>query len=246
LGRTLWQKKQQGQDWTSLLEHTLLVCTDTHTRMLLPEMDVPRAVAWLHGGDFYLRKGESQRRRPVGGEGMKEFQSKKAAFDRWHAQRDIPLYAVRGNHDVTDPWDFFKRFRDLSGRIEAIAPQLWVAGLGWSGERFYQLPQEKDLESICEQLTEQLAKGLPQDSCLVILSHYPAVTDLCSGFACINRLMARWRPVVFIQGHIHETFKQQTVLSWDDGSQTLVFNPGPGGGVLTLQPEAGTARFAPI
>jgi len=244
LGRTLWHKKQHGQDWSFLIQHVLLACTDTHTRMLLPEIDVPQAQAWLHGGDFYLRKTESRRKRPVGGEGMKGFQSKKAALDRWCTQRDIPLYAVRGNHDVTDPWGFFQRFHDISGQIKEITTQLWVAGLGWSGERFYQLPQEADVKTICEHLTEQLSDRLPSASRLIVLSHYPADTELCPGFVCINHFLARWKPIVFIQGHIHEAFKQQTFLSWEDGTQTLVFNPGPDGGILTIQPEAGTASFA--
>jgi glutamate-ammonia-ligase adenylyltransferase len=245
LGWTLWKKHAQGKDWTTIIEHTLLVCTDTHARMLLPDIDHPGALAWLHGGDFYLRKNEPRRKRPMGPEALKGYSAKKTDLQQWLTRHAIPVYTVRGNHDISDPWGFFQSCRDISGHLEEIIPGLFVAGIGWSGQQFYDLPDEAKLASVCEGLTEQILNQLPADAALIVLSHYPAVTELCPGFACINDLLARFKPTAIMQGHIHEAFEQQTILTWDDGTQTLVFNPGPWGGVLTIQPEAGTATFKP-
>ena len=243
LGQSLWRKRSQGHDWTTMVEHALLVCTDTHTRMRLPDIDSAQALAWLHGGDFYMRRGESRGKRPVGSEGIKGFGAKKAAMEAWLTRTRVPVYAVRGNHDVRDPWGFFKACHDISGSVAQLTGSLYVAGIGWYADQFFQLPSEGDLDAVCEVLAEQLRGRRDAVHSLIVLSHYPAQTDLCPGYACINALLAEFKPLVLIQGHIHEAFGQQSLLAWADGTQTLVVNPGPRGGVLTVQPEAGTAVF---
>lgn len=243
LGRSLWQKRSKGQAWTSMVEHTLLVCTDTHARMLLPEIDSVQALAWLHGGDFYMRRTEARTRRPVGSEGLKGFGTQKAAMEQWLARTRVPVYAVRGNHDVRDPWGFFEACQDISGRVEQVTAGLTLAGIGWYGEQFYHLPEEAELTPVCHAVAAQLREQWDPADSLIILSHYPAVTELCPGYDCVNALLAEFKPLVLIQGHIHEAFGKQTLVTWEGGTQTLVVNPGAWGGVLTIQPEAGTAVF---
>ncbi len=246
LARTLWQKKRHSKDWTTIVEYSLLVCTDTHTRMILPDIDCPDALAWLHGGDFYMRRREPRQRRPVGTERLKGYGAKKAAMEQWLDRTSVPVYAVRGNHDVMDPWGFFQACNDISGQITALADGLVLAGIGWRGEKFHHLPEEAELTALCEDLERQLQNRRHAASSLIVLSHYPALTELCPGFACINAFLAKFKPLVFMQGHIHEAFEKQTILSWEDGTQTLVINPGPWGGILTIQPEAGTAQFESV
>lgn len=226
-----------------MIEHRLLVCTDTHARMKLPEVTDPRALAWLHGGDFYQGTALLAHKRMLGGEGLKGHRGRKAAMEQWRAACDIPVYTVRGNHDVTDPWGFFAGTVDLAGRLEEIAPNLFLGGIGWHGESFFDLPDDGQLDPICAPLERQIEARIGPDDCLIILSHYPAVTELCPGFDRLQRFMETCRPRVFLQGHIHEAFEQSCTLPWEDGRQTLVLNPGPWGGVLSIGPNANEVCF---
>lgn len=243
LARTLWRKRSQGRDWTQLTERVLLTCTDTHARMLLPKIGSTRALAWLHGGDFYLKSNPLRGRRAMGHQLLKSFHAKKTNLKQWLKQSGLPVYAVRGNHDVDDPWHFFAQERDISGRLQPITEDVFIAGIGWCGREYHDLPTPETLASLCQDLDRDIQNRMPPDAALIVLSHYPAQTSLCSGFACLNEFLAQWQPVVLIQGHIHEAFGQQTVLAWPDRTQTLVINPGPEGGILTILPEAGTATF---
>ena len=64
-----------------------------------------------------------------------------------------------------------------------------------------------------------------------------------AGFDRLQRFMETCRPRVFLQGHIHEAFEQSCTLPWEDGRQTLVLNPGPWGGVLSIEPNANEVCF---
>lgn len=247
MGAGLWLNQnyliqmQRGCIKTAL---NLVICTDTHARMKLPEFKHPPALAWLHGGDFYQRS-DGRRGRPLGAEALKRYAGQRETMERWLLRCPLPIFTVRGNHDVTDPWGFFARTHVIDGQIQELLPNLSLAGIGWSGAQFYHLPNNQELAVVCDHLRGHLLEQCQSGHRLLILSHYPANTELCEGYDCIDRLLAEFRPLVLIQGHIHEAFGQQIHIPWPDGSSTLVINPGAQGGVLSLQPDSLAATFLP-
>jgi Icc-related predicted phosphoesterase len=166
-------------------------------------------------------------------------------MEAWLARCPLPIYSVRGNHDIADPWNFFSRTKEITGHLVRLTAGLWLAGMGWNGKEFYDLPKNDDLVSVCDHLKIQLRRYYRSDDRLVILSHYPANTELCEGYACIDELIAEFKPDVLFQGHMHEAFGKQTTLNWAEGLQTLVVNPGATGGILSLSTTEREVAFSP-
>jgi len=209
-------------------------CSDTQGKPP-PEVDDRGAAAWLHGGDVYeqaLAVDQAEARRAIRG---------------WLGGRSIPVYTVRGNHDILDPAGFFEDGRDLTGHVRKVADRLWLAGLGWFGDRPYDTPGESDLEKVCDSVRRQaLRQVLPSDR-LILLTHYPArVPGLfpLAGYAvegvldCVRRLVEDLKPVAVVQGHVHEWFGTSATFEYA-GGRSLLVNPGPSGAILKMVIETG-------
>ena len=130
----------------------------------------------------------------------------------WLRQRQVPVLAVRGNHDAADPLEFFTTAQDITGHVVRLADGLFVAGLGWAFERYYQLQTEHALAQCCAQLRRPiLRRVMPRDK-LIILTHYPpCIPGLFSelpsseghAFHCIRDFIEETQPMLVIHGHVH-------------------------------------------
>ena len=92
--------------------YSLLCCADTHDKTP-PNLPEAGATAWLHAGD--VCSGENQealRRGKLHAADLDEWaRGRRQAIGDWIAARTIPVFGVRGNHDVVDPWGFFESAR---------------------------------------------------------------------------------------------------------------------------------------
>jgi predicted phosphodiesterase len=150
----------------------------------------------LHAGDFY---GHEKNR-----------------FGQW--EKIIPsdfeypcsTLAVRGNHDVADPVNFFNSPRDISGQCQKVAPGLFVVGVGWHGEQFYDIPSERDIQAVCTQALEDCRLKMNSGDQVILLSHYGVITppevagQSIGVYAALNQMATILKPVLIIQGHLHE------------------------------------------
>ena len=208
-------------------------------------VDDAGAVAWLHAGD--ANNGPT-----AVGDGSDPFADplrRNAA--QWFASRSVPLFVVRGNHDGVDDLRAFGSGADLTGRVLQVAPRLYVAGIGWHGERYYELPYERDLAPVCESVLRQARRlVMPRDR-LVLLTHYPArytqvrtVEGDRDGagvwYDCVRNVVEQLRPLAVVQGHVHRWARTSFTTVAGDGNVLVLF-PGPGGAVLTVDVEAGAA-----
>ena len=71
---------------------------------------------------------------------------------RWFADRTTPVHVVAGNHDTADEFGAFRTATDLTGRVLPVAERLFLAGVGWHGERYFELPLESDLRAVCDRV----------------------------------------------------------------------------------------------
>lgn len=226
-----------------MTEHKFIICTDTHDKMRMPYVKCPDALAWLHGGDFYMRRDTITPRAAPGYNVRRFSRMRKLAFDKWLSRLEIPLYAVRGNHDIEDLWGFFKACVDVTGKLVQPADALYIAGLGWHGDGILALPAEDDLQQVCESLSSQVQERLNSEDRLILLTHYPVPTDMCPGHECIGEFVERFKPLAVIQGHWHHAFGKTAMMEHGDNSHTLVVNPGSRGGILTVRPDEGFTEF---
>jgi Icc-related predicted phosphoesterase len=217
----------------------LLCCSDTHDRLppALPEAD---ATAWLHGGDVYDLPGFTKAPPGLSDNAHPD-------VDAWARRRSIPVYTVRGNHDYADPYDFFIPERNVSGRVVRLGEHLLLAGVGFAYSRTLIPPLEAELEEVCVRVQRHLAQEqLPGDR-VVILSHYPMrrpglfpekswerLTSLC--FQCVTSLVEVVRPVLVIQGHLHEWHGLTAKLKIKKSTRhALVVMPGPKGMIIEVR-----------
>lgn len=218
------------------MEYKFICCSDTHGR-LPREMSEAGMSAWLHAGDFYDRLRYSPNRP------CPRFMD----LRKWYKDRTIPVHMVHGNHDCEDPEGIHGEC-GIDGSLVQVAPRLFVAGLGWHGEAFYDLPTESDMKKVCLDLlrkaTIQMRKG---DHC-VLVTHYPAAIQSvypCPDggyegwlFDCVRDVVENMKPLAVVAGHVHEFFGQGA--KWND---TLLVHPGWVPGVLTIDVDAGKASF---
>ena len=218
------------------MTHHLLCCSDTHGRFP-PMATAPPPLAFLYAGDYYDRAQRST--------GPKD-----SAPAEWLTSAAAPVYAVRGNHDQDDPHGFFARSIDAGGAIQQLAPSLFIAGLGWHGERYFELPREIDLERVCDRLRTMAAAKLGPADRLVLLTHYPAEMPAVfsfrprrSGwwFACVRRLIDNLRPIAVVQGHIHQ-LEGHSAAYEVEGRSVLIAFPGPRGMKIAIDTEVPSAR----
>jgi predicted phosphodiesterase len=150
----------------------------------------------FHAGDFYGHE--------------------KNPFGQWETIQPgdlgiaCPVYAVKGNHDYADPANFFSGSRDLSEKCQQIAPGLFVVGVGWHGERFYDLPNESDIEPVCKQALEDCGRKMIAGDRSILLSHYGVIapdavaTHVNSVYSALTRIALVLKPALIVQGHVHE------------------------------------------
>lgn len=222
----------------------MLCCSDTHGEVP-PVLDDANATAWLHAGD--VADGPSA----VEDESDPLDDPLRAAAARWYTTRPVPVFVVRGNHDVTDDLGAFAAATDVTGRVSRLADGLWVAGVGWGGERYFELPLESDLRAACDDV-ERMARRLvmPRDR-VVLLTHYPprlpgmrsVDRDPPNGglwYDCVRELAESLRPAAVVQGHVHKwAGTSQTVTL--GGANVLVFHPESTGGILLVNASDGIA-----
>ena len=211
--------------------------SDTHGEV--PEGSGDSAeTAWLHAGDLCNQGVVSP-----------EFSEQ---LEIWHRKMHIPVYAVRGNHDC---WSAAKCLAaatsDVSGKTVRIAPNLFLAGVGWSGIAYYDLPSEANLQTVCEKVLKSARSQMaPGDRCL-LLTHYPAKipiykfdgdSDVGFLFNCVAALIEALKPLAVIQGHVHGFFYTDAIYKVGE-QNILIVNPGPEGGTLTLDPADWKATY---
>src|SRR5688500_11342559 len=124
--------------------YRVFCCSDTHGHLpALPDRVVTPYDATLHAGDIYngaeLMQGETSNDAVAGW-----IDPEAAALTRW-IESAAPVHVVRGNHDLADPHRFFARSCEVTGRVERLNAGIVLAGLGWHGERYYELPREAEM-----------------------------------------------------------------------------------------------------
>ncbi len=205
------------------------ICTDTHGGTL-PTWRGRRLDAVLHAGDIYdapkLAQGQYY-----------------ASRRTWASALGVP---VRGNHDYRDRDRFFELAEDISGKLVSLADGLWVAGIGLAPEWYCDTPGETDLEPQCRSLLRMANRLAMRCERVILLTHYPPQMPRLLGYGtpeswmyeCLADLAEILQPVAIVFGHQYDWFGRQ----WRRADGTLLVNPGPRGGLLTIsaqgKPEA--------
>lgn len=229
------------------MRYRFLCCSDTHGEQP-PTLDEAGATAWLHAGD--LCNG-SQIVETVDDPASDYLL---APVAHWFRDRRIAVHLVRGNHDVSDVYHALKNCGDLSGRIVKVAERLFIAGIGWCGERHYELPMESDLAPVCDSILRQAARMVFAEDRLILLTHYPprfvgtqvVENDHDGGgiwYDCVRLLVDQLQPLAVVQGHNHRWVGAVHRVALTS-KETLIVNPGPAGGVLEVDVVSGIARWS--
>jgi len=215
---------------------TIFCCSDTHGKA----PPLPKKVDYLlHAGDFYNYLGELRH-----GMSEREFagiKNNKRALTEWKKELSCPSFFVRGNHDTYDLQGVMSE--DISGKLHRLSDGLVLVGIGWSGNHFCDLPMERDIIPICESLFDQAAAQMKQGEQSIILTHYPPyIEQLYSSydegfvFKSVRKAMEAFRPVLLIQGHLHQSNGQ---VFTHDGM--MIAHPGPVG--MTIEVDGTNARI---
>ena len=155
------------------MEYELCLCSDTH-ESLPTAAPAPQALCWLHAGDFYNNRDQAS----AIDDSDADFTDTIGELEggeiyQWFKKSRIPLFAVRGNHDGDDAWGFFRKARDISGKIVRLAPKLLAAGIGWHGRNYNDLPSHADFSDASSALSREILKKRKPDDLLILLTHYP-------------------------------------------------------------------------
>jgi Icc-related predicted phosphoesterase len=211
-------------------EIVLGICSDTHGGAL-PLWTGVTLTAVLHAGDVYDAPALIE-------------DDDDPLPRQWAQSLGVPVLAVRGNHDFRDPGRFFETADDLSGRLRRLLPGLWVAGIGFAPERYYDLPGESDLESQCRDISRRARREVMRGETLILLTHYPPkFAELPCGqvpeswtFKCVAELADELQPIAIVQGHVHDWFGRQ----WRR-KDMLIISPGPQARTLCVSHDRGSA-----
>lgn len=223
--------------------HRIACCSDTHETA--PSLSATADIlCWLHAGDYYAYKdlASADDFDPALASMYGELEGGDAF--QWAKTASVPIYSVKGNHDGHDAWGYFQRANDISGRVVQITQDLLIAGIGWHGRHYYDLPTEEDLAEVCQKIRQAYAKvGAGQAGskhALILLTHYPAFApdsadkqESFQTYACLRELAAELQPVAIIQGHVHE-WAGLTHQTPTGNTSILVIHPGPIGGILAI------------
>lgn len=127
------------------------------------------------------------------------------------AKFEVPLFYVRGNHDIRYDTKPPTGCMDLHGQL-VEHHGLKLLGLG--GSRWYNGGPNQYTEQQMSQIILRLSPKIWwRKGADIIITHAPPrhihdAEDLCHrGFRSFNRLIERSAPTYFIHGHIHATFK---------------------------------------
>jgi predicted phosphodiesterase len=141
---------------------------------------------WLHAGDIKDRGGSFP-------------------LEPWIR---LNMRLVHGNHDCgkMPPSLSF-----IDGDVVEGVKNLWIAGLGWNGGQFYDIPTHKEIEPVCSKIQSRLfnlkAVGrIPPKASIVLLSHYPP-SSVCAypfGYQAIDNLIKEINFDLIVSGHMHE------------------------------------------
>ena len=124
---------------------------------------------------------------------------------------NVPLFFVKGNHDIRFEGNPPGGCTDLNGRIVTFQDVrfLGLEGSMWYNGGPYQYT-EKQMKGHIRRLRPAIwwRRGID-----VVITHAPPLgihdgQDLChQGFACFRWLIQRYRPRFFLHGHIHALFR---------------------------------------
>lgn len=238
------------------MQYNLLICSDTHETVPTahPQSPDPDPICWLHAGDFYLNKDIASTDDDAGAEYADTIGALEGGEAyQWFKGNKLPIYAVRGNHDGHDAWGFFHSVHDVTGKVMHLQPKLLLAGLGWHGRNYNDLPNDAAFAGISAAISRAVNKERQPGDMLILLSHYPAfappaVDNADDSFESLRTLAQTIRPDVIIQGHIHQWFSSQYEVDLPKAKRgaaehVLVINPGSGGGLLSIDTSKGSVKY---
>lgn len=124
----------------------------------------------------------------------------------------VPLYYVRGNHDIRYDNKPMNGCRDINGSLVRQGP---VRILGLGGSRWYNggpnQYTEWEMRQTLWRATPQIWRQRGVD---IAVAHAPPrhvhdAEDLCHrGFRSFNRFIKKHQPAYFLHGHIHAQFEK--------------------------------------
>ena len=159
------------------------------------------------------------------------------------------IWAVRGNHDCGSEADSVFQSMDVSGLVTQLAHGLWLVGIGWHGEYYFDLPLDRDLVKVADDVLRQCLAKMANGDRSILLTHYPPAIpgQNLSGqgqhwfHKAVFNVAEAIRPSVVIAGHLHDLqnpWKPSYFLEFAGVSIPVVI-PGPQGIMLSID-EKGT------
>jgi Icc-related predicted phosphoesterase len=139
---------------------------------------------------------------------------------------DVPLFFVKGNHDIRFAKQPPSGCTDLDGRLVTFRGLrvLGLEGSMWYNGGPFQYT-EKQMQGRVRRLRPALWWHRGVD---IVVTHAPPqgiydAKDLChQGFACFRWLIQKYRPQVFLHGHIHAHFQDDAQrLAHVDGTRVI-------------------------
>ena len=175
--------------------------------------------ALFHAGDFYNRlkkTAANQSSEPLGA---------------WISSQQSPIYAVHGNHDIRDQDNLWAKACNPSGTCVEL-DDVWLFGVGWHGEYFFETPTENDLRKVCDMCIRASSMKVTKPKPFILLTHYPPNiphTGDARGFMyeCVDELVKYLNPMLVIAGHIHHVGPKFRM----DGDRMILFPSNTGIGV---------------
>lgn len=193
--------------------------SDTHGRA--PSMSLDGCDVVLHAGDFYNELGVAGWEEGNRIERLKE----------WIKDLTIPAYGVRGNHDCEDPAEWFLKHHGAG--VHELAPHLFLIGLSWTGERYFDLPLETDMGKHAQEVMKQACWKMKDGDMSIVLTHWPGdyKTEVVPGFVLqvVRKLTEAVRPLAVVTGHIHDLANHSY-----DWNGTLIVHAGKRGCLLDV------------
>lgn len=132
---------------------------------------------------------------------------------------DVPLFYVKGNHDIRYESSPPRGCVDLHGRL---VRHKGIRIMGLEGSRWYNGGPNQYEESQMRSLIWRMMPGIWfRRGVDLVIAHAPPrhihdAEDPChQGFSCYVKFIDRWKPKVFLHGHIHAQFtsaSQRTTL----------------------------------
>lgn len=214
----------------------LFCCSDTHGESPPRPPDDTNFV--LHAGDFYnLIGGKSK---GLSHKEFARFKNNRTTLTEWKSNLKCPSLFVRGNHDTDDLYGIFgpDKEADVSGKVIQLRENLFLVGIGWSGQFYFELPEESDLAEVCYKVLTQATSEMKDGDHSIILTHYPSLLEgspRSEGFRfqTVERLVSALSPILLVEGHIHYDYPVVSV----DKNGTVVLSPSSKGASVTLSDD---------